>query len=88
MYMTDVRAQVGPEGASRCLPPSITVKQAGDVLTLEEKFQSGTGVNLTPPPPSLVPEARARSERRMRARPSGDCALVRLCMHACVCVFQ
>lgn len=35
--------------------PSITVAQ-GAVLTLEEKFQGGTGVNLTPPPSFLISE--------------------------------
>lgn len=37
------------------LNPSITIAEAG-VLTLEEKFQGGTGINITPPPPSLIPE--------------------------------
>jgi D-alanine--D-alanine ligase len=36
------------------LNPSITVAEH-DVLTLEEKFQGGTGVNITPPPPSIIP---------------------------------
>ncbi len=35
------------------LNPSLTVSQ-GDVLSLEEKFQYGTGVNLTPPPPKIM----------------------------------
>lgn len=30
---------LGPLGAMRALTPSLTVKEAGDVLTLEEKFQ-------------------------------------------------
>jgi D-alanine--D-alanine ligase len=48
---------VGQSGEMRSLTPSVTVKEIGDVLTLEEKFQGGTGVNLTPPPPSvLTPE--------------------------------
>ena len=42
---------VGQSGEMRSLTPSVTVKEMGDVLTLEEKFQGGTGVNLTPPPP-------------------------------------
>jgi len=40
-------------GAYHALSPSITVAQ-GAVLSLEEKFQGGTGVNLTPPPDSIV----------------------------------
>ena len=33
--------------------PSLTVAE-GEVLTVEEKFQGGTGVNITPPPGSIV----------------------------------
>ncbi len=40
-------------GHYHALSPSITVAQ-GAVLSLEEKFQGGTGVNLTPPPESIV----------------------------------
>ena len=42
-------------GGLRAMPPSVTVASgASRVLTLEEKFQGGTGVNLTPPPASLA----------------------------------
>ncbi|MDR1240446.1 MAG: hypothetical protein LBK29_01000 [Oscillospiraceae bacterium] len=34
--------------------PSITVSNSGDVLSVEEKFQGGTGVNITPPPEFLI----------------------------------
>ena len=37
----------------RALQPSVTVAD-GQVLSVEEKFQGGTGVNLTPPPPELM----------------------------------
>jgi len=40
-------------GVYHAFQPSITVAQ-GDVLSLEEKFQGGTGVNLTPPPASIM----------------------------------
>ncbi|MDE2030558.1 MAG: hypothetical protein KGI97_08370, partial [Alphaproteobacteria bacterium] len=40
-------------GMYYALSPSITVAQNA-VLSLEEKFQGGTGVNLTPPPPDIV----------------------------------
>jgi D-alanine--D-alanine ligase len=33
--------------------PSITVAE-GEVLSVEEKFQGGTGVNITPPPASIM----------------------------------
>ena len=35
------------------LNPSITIAE-GEVLSLEEKFQGGTGVNITPPPKEIV----------------------------------
>ncbi len=40
-------------GRYHSLSPSITVAH-GSVLSLEEKFQGGTGVNLTPPPESII----------------------------------
>ena len=40
-------------GGIHALNPSITVAE-GEVLSVEEKFQGGTGVNLTPPPPSIM----------------------------------
>ncbi|MDP9126632.1 MAG: hypothetical protein M3N08_00020 [Pseudomonadota bacterium] len=40
-------------GIYHSLSPSITVAQDA-ILSLEEKFQGGTGINLTPPPESLV----------------------------------
>ena len=33
--------------------PSITISE-GEVLSLEEKFQGGTGINLTPPPEEIM----------------------------------
>ena len=41
------------EGSLHALVPSITVAEDA-VLSLEEKFQGGTGVNLTPPPMNVV----------------------------------
>jgi len=40
-------------GEYHAMSPSITVAQ-GHVLSLEEKFQGGTGVNLTPPPAEII----------------------------------
>ncbi|XP_050210829.1 uncharacterized protein LOC126661095 [Mercurialis annua] len=45
---------VGKRGSMHSLTPSVTVKESGDILSLEEKFQGGTGINLTPPPESIV----------------------------------
>jgi len=60
---------LGPAGGIRAFPPSMTIATAG-VLSLEEKFMGGTGVNITPPPapplgrfrPSAVEAARRRVE--------------------------
>ena len=40
-------------GNYHAMQPSITVAE-GNVLSLEEKFQGGTGVNITPPPQNIV----------------------------------
>ncbi|KAL8039013.1 hypothetical protein ABFS82_10G007900 [Erythranthe guttata] len=45
---------IGKRGSMRSLTPSVTVKENGDILSLEEKFQGGTGINLTPPPLSII----------------------------------
>ncbi|KAJ4841578.1 hypothetical protein Tsubulata_031085 [Turnera subulata] len=45
---------LGKRGSMHSLTPSVTVKETGDILSLEEKFQGGTGINLTPPPASIV----------------------------------
>ncbi|MDD3029261.1 MAG: hypothetical protein PHS57_03135 [Alphaproteobacteria bacterium] len=41
------------EGRYHALNPSITIAE-GDTLSLEEKFQGGTGVNITPPPENIL----------------------------------
>ncbi len=47
--------------------PSITVAE-GNVLSLEEKFQGGTGVNITPPPTSIVSQEIVDASREKIAR--------------------
>lgn len=47
------------------LSPSLTVA-LGNVLSLEEKFQGGTGVNITPPPqPFVKKSAIQKAQKRM-----------------------
>lgn len=41
------------KGKYHALSPSLTVAD-GEVLSVEEKFQGGTGVNMTPPPEKIV----------------------------------
>ncbi|MDR1364127.1 MAG: hypothetical protein LBJ32_00610 [Oscillospiraceae bacterium] len=36
------------------LKPSITVAQSNKILSVEEKFQGGIGINITPPPQNLI----------------------------------
>ncbi len=44
--------------------PSLTVAE-GQVLSLEEKFQGGTGVNITPPPSNIAKAAAIEKARRL-----------------------
>ncbi len=39
----------------RTFNPSVTIAE-GEVLSVEEKFQGGTGVNITPPPKTIIKE--------------------------------
>lgn len=41
------------DGRLKALSPSITIAEMA-ILSVEEKFQGGTGVNITPPPPSII----------------------------------
>ena len=41
------------KGHIRAFSPSITVAETA-ILSVEEKFQGGTGVNITPPPKEIV----------------------------------
>lgn len=50
---------LGKKGSMKAMNPSITVASSG-VLSLEEKFMGGTGVNITPPP--APPLGRVRPE--------------------------
>ncbi|GAV80851.1 Dala_Dala_lig_N domain-containing protein/Dala_Dala_lig_C domain-containing protein [Cephalotus follicularis] len=57
---------VGKLGSMHSLSPSVTVKESGDILSLEEKFQGGTGINLTPPPTSIMSnEALEKCKQRI-----------------------
>jgi D-alanine-D-alanine ligase-like ATP-grasp enzyme len=59
---------VGLKGTMTALEPSLTVVACGEILSLEEKFQGGTGVNITPLPPSIIaPRALAAARRRVAA---------------------
>lgn len=51
-------------GKYHALNPSITVAE-GAILSLEEKFQGGTGINLTPPPVSILSPASTQKIKRL-----------------------
>lgn len=62
---------IGKRGEMHSLSPSITVKESGDILSLEEKFQGGTGINLTPPPATIISEdALQRCKQRIELIPN------------------
>lgn len=52
------------KGHYHALNPSITVSE-DSVLSLEEKFQGGTGINITPPPTTLITKAQCAHLKRM-----------------------
>jgi hypothetical protein len=66
---------IGTKGSMRAMTPSVTVAGHG-VLSLQEKFMGGTGVNITPPPPP--PLGRAQPEAVARARGLVERAATRL----------
>jgi D-alanine--D-alanine ligase len=55
------------EGEYYSFNPSITVAE-GTVLSLEEKFQGGTGVNLTPPPGEVLSSAATNKIKMLTAK--------------------
>ncbi len=48
----------------RALNPSMTIAE-GEVLSVEEKFQGGTGINVTPPPVSIVNKKAVSRTRKL-----------------------
>lgn len=52
------------QGNYRVFNPSITIAE-GAVLSLEEKFQGGTGINLTPPPESIISKQAVEKIRKL-----------------------
>jgi D-alanine-D-alanine ligase-like ATP-grasp enzyme len=46
---------VEENGKMKALSPSITIAE-DTILSVEEKFQGGTGVNITPPPKEIISE--------------------------------
>ncbi|MBU2523982.1 hypothetical protein KKG71_02200, partial [Patescibacteria group bacterium] len=56
---------IGKGTKIKALNPSLTVATS-DILSLEEKFQGGTGVNITPPPePYIKKKAVEKARKRM-----------------------
>ncbi len=59
------------KGKLKVLNPSLTVAE-GEVLSVEEKFQGGTGINITPPPESIISAtALARTKKLIKSVADG-----------------
>jgi D-alanine--D-alanine ligase len=54
---------IGKKGRMKAMNPSVTIA-LGSVLSLEEKFQGGTGVNITPPPEPFVKKKAVEAARK------------------------
>jgi D-alanine--D-alanine ligase len=54
-------------GEYRAFNPSISIASA-EILSLEEKFQGGTGINLTPPPDQIISHEAIQKIKKMAAR--------------------
>lgn len=52
------------EQAYRAFNPSVTLSE-GAILSLEEKFQGGTGINLTPPPEEILSLASTQKIKQL-----------------------
>ncbi len=48
----------------RAFNPSLTIVE-GEVLTVEEKFQGGTGINITPPPENIIKQRIVFKTRKL-----------------------
>ena len=56
---------LGQRGQMKAMKPSLTVA-GGEILSLEEKFQGGTGINITPPPePWIVRPAWEKAQQKI-----------------------
>jgi len=58
---------LGKKGSMMAMNPSITVASSG-ILSLEEKFMGGTGVNITPPPAPPLGRVRPEAVRTAKER--------------------
>ena len=66
------------EGKLHVLNPSITIAE-GEVLSLEEKFQGGTGINITPPPEHLISKANLSKVKESVAKVAKAIGLTGYC---------
>ncbi|MCA9388508.1 hypothetical protein KC644_01975, partial [Candidatus Berkelbacteria bacterium] len=53
----------GEKGNLKAMNPSVTIA-SGSILSVEEKFQGGTGVNITPPPTKCIPKEVTKSAKK------------------------
>lgn len=57
-------ALIERNGKIHVFNPSITVAE-NEVLSVEEKFQGGTGINITPPPASIVSDKTLKKAKKI-----------------------
>lgn len=65
-------------GEYHSLNPSITVADNA-VLSLEEKFQGGTGINITPPPTNIISEAFCEQIKKSMEKVAKLCGIKDYC---------
>lgn len=65
---------LGNKGDLKALNPSLTIAE-GEVLSVEEKFQGGTGVNITPPSDDIVSSIIVKKARKLVGKIANELGL-------------
>jgi alanine racemase len=65
-------------GRYHAFNPSVTVAESG-ILSVEEKFQGGIGVNLTPPPENIMPLVLSKRVQYFAERVAEKCGVEDYC---------
>lgn len=63
-YVEVTMGLIEEKGKMHAMNPSITIAE-GEVLSLEEKFQGGTGINITPPPREIVKDKALKNAKSL-----------------------
>ncbi|MDR0223311.1 MAG: hypothetical protein LBI38_07270 [Oscillospiraceae bacterium] len=65
-------------GRFHAFNPSVSIAE-NDILSVEEKFQGGVGINLTPPPQNVIPDALKDRIRYFAERVAEKCEVGDYC---------